>query len=1263
VTLRRHLQRTLHRAIPACLAAAMTAATLAAAPAPARPVISQHAGATRAASGTPLTSEQASARARATGRPVTVSALTTPTSVTVARPDGRFALTESAVPVRARSDGRWKNLNPVLHHNANGTISPAVTSSALTLSGGGTGPLAVMTTDARTLSLSWPAGPLPSPSVSGATATYANVLPGVDLAVTASAQGGFSEVFIVKTAAAAANPALASLKLTASAPGLTVTADGSGNLQAAPGPQAVPVFTASAPLAWDSAPPPASMPTTTNQDGTLVNAQTGLPADSSATAPGSAAHSATVAVTVSGNTITLSPPASVLAASGTVYPVYIDPTWWPAGSSASAWTQVDQGYPTTSYWKESSYLQSGLCPVSLSPPGACGSGNGVEVARSFVRLPIPSQLTGASVINAAYLYTTENWAPSCTQKSVRLYTTGGISSSTTWNNQPSWSSSYLYQNAAFGYSSSCPASANDVTWTVTSTISNDVGSTTSQTWGIRAADETSELGWKQFYNGGGSNSKYYPHLTVYYNDPPNRPSGRTTNPGGSCQYSAGTAPVIGNDDVTFSADVSDDDGDNNLTTRFIILNSDGSTAYDSSVQGTSFKSGNNATAPLTLTRSVMQGLHSGGATTAYTYHWYAMTTDDNGLTNTMPSDECYFTYNPVGPSAPSVTVPSSGMLGQQVSATFSTTGCSSSSPCPASYTYQLGASTPVPVNIATSSSCTTTSTSASCTLNIPIQRYGPMLFTVYGTASNGNLSEASTQQLTGNPPATAYTDGDVNGDGHPDLLTLGGGNAPGLWLSPSNGTGTLSGATDIGGTGTGINPGADGPSDWAGAIVLHADFTLHKVQDVMAYYPSTGSAVILAGSGDGTALRPIAGTSSWLLSSGTFYDPLTFDQPTLLVAAGNASLTNSGTADLIGIAGDTANGYELDLFTDTTNGGPTGYGYTQPQVLSAQSPDGATPSDWNNFALATAQPGGNPSNTELFALNTATGALYESTNPSQSTSSIIGTGNWQQITSPWGSSPPTLLSGDINSSGQAELWTRSGTTITAYALSGTTLTAEHSAAVSQPLNDWPLADGQGTTATDTIAGQNATLTGGATWITGDISQFGNLINLDGTGYLTPPASTIPTGTSPPKISIWFKTTNPGGVLVSVQKNPLSSGPALPSQFDPVLYIGTDGKLYGEWWNGSVDPAISNTIVDDGIWHHAVLTGGNTQTLYLDGASQQTVSGSTSFQFTPTNLTLGAGYIGGSWPSEPNYQNSNSSDYRYYLNGQIAAITYSYPGGP
>lgn len=106
-----------------------------------------------------------------------------------------------------------------------------MSASPLTLSAGGTGPLAVMTALGRTLSLYWPAS-LPAPAIAGPTATYRNVLPGVDLAVTADALGGITTTLIVRTPAAAASLALSSISLRAVAtPGLHLTADAAGNLE------------------------------------------------------------------------------------------------------------------------------------------------------------------------------------------------------------------------------------------------------------------------------------------------------------------------------------------------------------------------------------------------------------------------------------------------------------------------------------------------------------------------------------------------------------------------------------------------------------------------------------------------------------------------------------------------------------------------------------------------------------------------------------------------------------------------------------------------------------------------------------------------------------------------------------------------------------------------------------------------------------------------------------------------------------------------
>lgn len=1219
----------------------------------------------------PLSAGQAAAQAQRTRHPVVVTALTTSTSVTTANPTGTFTVTESAQPSRAWRHGRWAALSPALRVQGDGRLSPAVTTNGLSLSGGGTGSLAVLTADARSLTLTWP-GTLPVPVVSGATATYANVLPGVDLVLTADDQGGFSDTLVVHTAAAAANPALASLKLGFSSSGLVLSADAAGNLAASIGTGTPAMITAQAPQIWDSTPPPSGMATVTAPDGTVLAAATGQPVYSTVTAPGAAANIAAVPVSLSATAITLSPPASALTGAGITYPVYVDPSFHNfASTSAAAWTQVDSGFPGTSYWHESSDLQSGKCPVDLGG-GYC---NGLGVARSFIRMPIPSQLTDTTDVGQAVLDMTENWAPSCTKTSVRLYSVSSISSSTTWNNQPSWASNYLYQDAAFGYPS-CGYSKNDITWNVTSTVASDAGDLTNQTWGLRAADETDEYEWKQFWSGSSNFT-----LTVEYNYPPNTPSSLSTSPGGACHTSSSNPAQIGDDDVTFTAYASDNDTDNELTTRLQIYNPTGGTpVYDSATGNHSKVTGDRVDANLLVAGTQIQGFNNGGSTTPYTYYWQVQTTDDFGLTSSW-SAKCWFTYNPQGPQAPGVQGPSSAAIG--TSATFTFTDpprCSpTTSPCPTSYTYQLGVDPPV----------TVTPTNGTWSGSILITGEGPILLDVYGSSAGGNPGEVTPFGFTGTAPSSPYPDGYFADGSHPDLLTTGINTAtPSLWLSTGTGNGTLNSPMDIGSLGTTVNAGTqpyDGPADWKGALILHGSFTGDSIQDVIAYYPASGNGYIISGTGSQASLQPTS-SNTWTIPASHLDDSSlcnqvtgSCDYPIDLVAAGNASQIGTGTDDLIGITGDSTNGYELDLYTSGCGGCGNPNSYDFVTALSTQAPNGTS---WKSYTLATAQPGCypgstcNPANVVLFALNNITGKLFEFTNPTNSTQAVIGSGNWTPINVPWGSNPPALFSGDINSSGNIELWTQTGGrggTLTAYTLNGSTLSAENSQPYNAPLSEWPLTDGSllttnpatPTAAVDTVGGNAATLTGGTTWNTDD--YFNTDILGNQTGYLSPPASTIPSSNATPKISVWFKTATPDQVLVSLQASPLSSGSTTTSGYDPVMYIGTDGRLYAEWWNGEIDPAVSPGPVDDGLWHHAILTGyANSETLYIDSYQNGiniTYPHAITLVTPDTNLAIGGGYIGGGWPTESHYQQNGSTGYRSYFTGEIADPVYSYPGGP
>jgi hypothetical protein len=458
----------------------------------------------------------------------------------------------------------------------------------------------------------------------------------------------------------------------------------------------------------------------------------------------------------------------------------------------------------------------------------------------------------------------------------------------------------------------------------------------------------------------------------------------------------------------------------------------------------------------------------------------------------------------------------------------------------------------------------------------------------------------------------------------------------------------------------------------------------------MAYYPSgtyAGDGVVIGGPGEAAPLIPYSG-NVWSFPNGQLADPTyaNQDNPSVLVGAGDASEQATGLDDLIGILGDTSasdggTGYELDLYSASTTGE-----YNWDQVLSTTAPDGTA--DWNNYALATAQPGGNSSAVVLFALDQVTGALYESINPSCDTtvttgcgqgpsSTLVGmTGTWTTISTPWGATAPDLVSADVNSAGSVELWTVADGTAIPYTLSGTNLTQENPGApLASSKDDWQLNDGSGyaqgsngTTATDSVTGDTAaidgTCTGTCFWADDDyFGTVANMANASGSesSYVAPPTGIIPSTATSVSISVWFKTSSADGVLVSYDGSPPSAGPTITSDYDPVLYVGTDGKLQAEWL--PVGQLSSTAPVDDGLWHHAVLTAnGSTQTLTLDGVTQGRSTGAPTFSsYTPGYLDFGAGYLGGAWVDEPHYGQDGTTAYLTGFNGQLADITLNPPG--
>ncbi|APU19207.1 DNRLRE domain-containing protein [Actinoalloteichus sp. GBA129-24] len=115
------------------------------------------------------------------------------------------------------------------------------------------------------------------------------------------------------------------------------------------------------------------------------------------------------------------------------------------------------------------------------------------------------------------------------------------------------------------------------------------------------------------------------------------------------------------------------------------------------------------------------------------------------------------------------------------------------------------------------------------------------------------------------------------------------------------------------------------------------------------------------------------------------------------------------------------------------------------------------------------------------------------------------------------------------------------------------------------------------------------------------------------------------------IELWFRTTD-SGPLVGFQTREFGSSPGGSL---PALYVGTDGRLYGQWWQGEAEPIGTTETVNDGEWHHAVLSGSlATQTLYLDGAEVGSRDG--EIDMFHTHGQLGVSYQVGDddWPGWP-----------------------------
>ncbi|MEU7213858.1 LamG domain-containing protein [Streptomyces sp. NPDC044989] len=496
-----------------------------------------------AAADAPLSEGQkALEAAQESGERVEVIGERTEQTTVFANPDGStFTLEESAVPVRVQtSDGGWKAPDATLEKRSDGTVGPKGAAVGMSFSGGGeAGPLARIEDGGRSLALDWP-GKLPAPSLDGPRAVYAEVLPGVDLQVTATPES-FQPVFVVKTPEAAASDELERLTFGLETSQLTVREGAAGNLAAVDG-NGNTVFKAPPARMWDSA----GQDTAGGVQPQLVTADstpTAEPADPSESAPsgsglepGQGDTVARMDVQVGDGSLSVIPDTDMLTTTDeSAFPLFLDPTvTW--GKSERTLLRSD-GYESYGWGNGDDGQGKGV--------GKCGSWNGYYCGPGYVqRLYFefsPANLKGKQVLDATFRVT-EPWAFQCDPRWVDLVRTNNISSATTWSSRPKELDWMVDRWVSAGRGSACdpdspdaPIEFNDnpeesnenLTPTVKSFAAGNFSRLTLE---LRAHDESDTAAWKRF--------KDNAVLAVDYVGLPEKPGDVGLQGGGT-----GTAPV------------------------------------------------------------------------------------------------------------------------------------------------------------------------------------------------------------------------------------------------------------------------------------------------------------------------------------------------------------------------------------------------------------------------------------------------------------------------------------------------------------------------------------------------------------------------------------------------------------------------------------------------------------------------------------------------------------------------------------------------
>ncbi|WP_329135387.1 LamG domain-containing protein [Streptomyces sp. NBC_01476] len=648
---------------------AVTAALLAVLPAVGVGVAQADSGGPAAQAKTLSAAQRAAAQAMESGEPVEVTSERTEYSTTYADPDGTsFTLDQSAVPVRVkRADGSWAAPDPTLETRSDGSVGPKAAVVDLAFSSGGDGSgLVDIAHDGHSLRLGWP-GTLPVPVLDGSSATYADVLPGVDLRMTASAEG-FRELLVVKTPQAGANPELGRIEFPLTSDGLTVAQTGGGGMSAVDA-DGHAVFSGPAAAMWDSQGDNSADTARDSAGARATKAARGSataaaldPTDPSSggtddptTGPGEGDASAVLPVQVGGEALAVVPDAALLAnPDAGAFPVYIDPS---IGLDQTAHTQLRSDGVTNFNWGNGSNNEGeGMGHCDQYDGYVCGPGYTERLYFQFS----PANLAGKKVLDTTFR-DTESWSFTCDARFVDLLRTTNISSATTWAGRPDNLGTMASRDVSAGRGSACspsqPAAPIEFHDSRLTSAVNDfaAGKFDRLTLLLKARDEGDTSAWKRFLNNA--------VLSVTYVGLPAAPksAGIVAGSGVSCETNSSDPQVIGEAKPNLTAKVETAAGGASgasLRAHFYIQqqNSDGTWSVATEpVRPSSGYIGNNVTetdpSPVTLAEGKLsrlavftQSFYDGGASFVESHSTVTTT------------GWCYFKVDTTAPKPPVVTV-------------------------------------------------------------------------------------------------------------------------------------------------------------------------------------------------------------------------------------------------------------------------------------------------------------------------------------------------------------------------------------------------------------------------------------------------------------------------------------------------------------------------------------------------------------------------------------------------------------------------------